>query len=295
MAVVAAGHAMDDLVIEIASGLVVGAGMGLVGAGGAIFTVPIFGIVLGHAPKAAFIEALAVTGGIALASGLIAARRGLVDWRCVLIFGSAGIVGTQLATPIAVRMNPTVQVLLFALVAVVAAWRMWKSGRDGESPEDVGPANDSNAPVEPGVLASGATDSLLVRESSHGWPVRSLAIGTGIGALTAILGVGGGFILIPALVMVERMPMRIAVGTSLTVIVINATAGLLGQWWSGGCAQVHVDVATVAITIAGGIVGSMFGGALARRIPPSVLRSMFALLLVIAGLGLAAKHLLTAA
>ena len=285
---------MDDLVIEIASGLVVGAGMGLVGAGGAIFTVPIFGIVLGHAPKAAFIEALAVTGGIALASGLIAARRGLVDWRCVLIFGSAGIVGTQLATPIAVRMNPTVQVLLFALVAVVAAWRMWKSGRDGESPEDVGPANDSNAPGEPGVLASGATDSLLVRESSRGWPVRSLAIGTGIGALTAILGVGGGFILIPALVMVERMPMRIAVGTSLTVIVINATAGLLGQWWSGGCAQVHVDVATVAITIAGGIVGSMFGGALARRIPPSVLRSMFALLLVIAGLGLAAKHLLTA-
>ena len=285
---------MDDLVIEIASGLVVGAGMGLVGAGGAIFTVPIFGIVLGHAPKAAFIEALAVTGGIALASGLIAARRGLVDWRCVLIFGSAGIVGTQLATPIAVRMNPTVQVLLFALVAVVAAWRMWKSGRDGESPEDVGLANDSNAPVEPRVLASGATDSLLVRESSRGWPVRSLAIGTGIGALTAILGVGGGFILIPALVMVERMPMRIAVGTSLTVIVINATAGLLGQWWSGGSAQVHVDVATVAITVAGGIVGSMFGGALARRIPPSVLRSMFALLLVIAGLGLAAKHLLTA-
>ena len=89
--------------------------------------------------------------------------------------------------------------------------------------------------------------------------------------------------------------MRIAVGTSLTVIVINATAGLLGQWWSGGSAQVHVDVATVAITIAGGIVGSMFGGALARRIPPSVLRSTFALLLVIAGLGLAAKHLLTAA
>jgi hypothetical protein len=136
---------------------------------------------------------------------------------------------------------------------------------------------------------------LLVRESSRGWPVRSLAIGTGIGALTAILGVGGGFILIPALVVVERMPMRIAVGTSLTVIVINATAGLLGQWWSGGCAQEHIDVATVAITTAGGIVGSMFGGALARRIPPSVLRSMFALLLAIAGLGLAAKHLLTAA
>ena len=285
---------MDDLVIEIASGLIVGAGMGLVGAGGAIFTVPIFGIVLGHAPKAAFIEALAVTGGIALVSGLIAARRGLVDWRCVLIFGSAGIVGTQLATPLAVRMNPTVQVLLFALVAVVAAWRMWKSGRDTESPEDVGPATDATAPVALGVLTSGATGSLLVRESSRGWPVRSLAIGTGIGALTAILGVGGGFILIPALVVVERMPMRIAVGTSLTVIVINATAGLLGQWWSGGWAQVHIDVPTVAITIAGGIVGSIFGGALARRIPQAALRSTFALLLLIAGLGLAAKHLLSA-
>ena len=160
---------MDDLVIEIASGLIVGAGMGLVGAGGAIFTVPIFGIVLGHAPKAAFIEALAVTGGIALVSGLIAARRGLVDWRCVLIFGSAGIVGTQLATPIAVRMNPTVQVLLFALVAVVAAWRMWKSGRDTEAPEDVGPATDATAPVAPGVLTSGATGSLLAGALIGDW------------------------------------------------------------------------------------------------------------------------------
>jgi uncharacterized membrane protein YfcA len=131
-------------------------------------------------------------------------------------------------------------------------------------------------------------------ESARDWPVRSLAIGTGIGALTAILGVGGGFILIPALVVVERMPMRIAVGTSLTVIVINATAGLLGQWWSGGWAQVHIDVPTVAITIAGGIVGSIFGGALARRIPQAALRSTFALLLLIAGLGLAAKHLLSA-
>lgn len=268
---------MDDLVIEIASGLVVGAGMGLVGAGGAIFTVPIFGVVLGHAPKAAFIEALVVTGGIALVSALIAARRGLVDWRCVLIFGSSGVVGTQMATPLAVRINPTVQVLLFAFVAVFAAWRMWKS------------SNGNDTEVAGGATAGSA---LLTKESASGWPTRSLAIGTGIGALTALLGVGGGFILIPALVVVERMPMRIAVGTSLTIIVINATAGLLGQWWSGGFGQVHVDLQAVGITVAGGIVGSMFGGVAARRIPQAALRRTFAILLVVAGVGLAAKHLI---
>jgi uncharacterized membrane protein YfcA len=185
-------------------------------------------------------------------------------------------------------------VLLFALVAVAAAWRMWKSGSDPETSEDGGSARDANAPIAPSAFASGAAGGSLVMDSSRDWPVRSFAIGMGIGALTAILGVGGGFILIPALVVVERMPMRIAVGTSLTIIVINATAGLLGQWWSGGSAQVHVDVATVGITIAGGIVGSMFGGALARRIPQAALRSTFALLLLIAGLGLAAKHLLSA-
>ena len=290
---------MDDLVIEIASGLIVGAGMGLVGAGGAIFTVPIFGIVLGHAPKAAFLEALVVTGGIAIVSSLIAALRGLVDWRCVLIFCSAGIVGTQLATPVAVRMNPTVQVLLFAFVAVVAAWRMWKSGSGSETqqparlPSASGVAIDVTDSIDSIAAAPGVVTPPLMSGVASEWPVRSLAIGTGIGALTALLGVGGGFILIPALVVVERMPMRIAVGTSLTVIVINASAGLVGQWWSGGFSQVHFDVQTVAITVAGGIVGSMFGGAVARRIPQAALRSTFAVLLVTAGLGLAVKHLLS--
>ena len=94
---------MDELWIEILAGLGVGTGMGLVGAGGAIFTVPVFGVVLGHPSKSAFLEALAVTGTVAASSGAWSALRGRVDWQRVVIFGGAGIVGSQLAAPVAVH------------------------------------------------------------------------------------------------------------------------------------------------------------------------------------------------
>jgi hypothetical protein len=252
--------AVDELAIEVVSGVAVGLGMGLVGAGGAIFTVPLFGTLLGHAPKAAIVEALAVTGAIAAASGAAAACRALVDWHRVAVFGVTGFIGAQLAAPIAVRMSDAVQLMMFAAVALVAAWRMWSSA--------------SGAPA----TASGQDPRRAL--------LKSAATGLGIGALTSMLGVGGGFILIPALVMLERLPMRHAVATSLVVISINAGAGLIGQWWSGGFDRIEFAGRPVAIVATCGVVGSFAGAAVASRVPQVALRRVFAALLAMVTLGM---------
>ena len=240
--------------------------MGLVGAGGAIFTVPLFGQVLGHGAKSAFVEALAVTGAIAAVSGAWAARRGLVDWPRAAVFAAAGIVGAQAAAPVAVRLDARVQVWLFASVAAAAAWRMWGATAAAEG-TDALPGSGS---------ASGEATRGGVR-------LRSVATGCAIGALTSLVGVGGGFVLIPALAIVERLPMAIAVGTSMVVIAVNASAGIVGQWIHATPDGAAFDATAVAITAACGIAGSFAGAGLQRRLPQAFLRRAFAVALVAAG------------
>jgi uncharacterized membrane protein YfcA len=145
------------------------------------------------------------------------------------------------------------QVVLFALVAFYAAARMWAS--------------------------AGVTET-AAQVDARRTAVGTFLAGFMIGILTGTLGVGGGFLLVPALAVYEGLPMRRAVGTSVVVIVLNASAGLVGQWWSGGLAQVAFDERAVAITGICGVVGSVGGSLLATRIPQMGLRRVFAVLLV---------------
>lgn len=238
--------------------------MGLVGAGGAVFTVPVFGVLLGHAPKAAILEALAVTGAIAAVSAAIAGARGLVDARRAALLGSAGVAGTQLAAPVAARMPSGLQVALFVALALFVAWRMWR---------------------REGMVADGAQGQSRPRSHAS----KTLAIGAVVGVLTSILGVGGGFLLTPALVLWERLRMPEAIGTSLAVIALNAAAGLGGQWWSGGFGTVEFDLGAVGVTAAFGVAGSFAGSGIAGRLPQLAVRRVFALMLVAAGVALAAS------
>lgn len=264
----AAGPAVGELAIEVASGLAVGLGMGLVGAGGAIFSVPVFGTLLDHGAKDAVVEALAVTGLIAVVSGLVAAARGLVDWRRVLTYGAAGIVGAQAAAPVAVRTPTSVQTGLFAAVALYAALRMWSA---------------SNGSGEPPQGADGAS-------GTPAW--KPLVIGFAIGVLTSLLGVGGGFLLIPALAVLEGLPMTRAVATSLMVIAINAAAGVVGLWLNGGLDEGGFHGRAVAIVAGCGLAGSAVGSAIQRHVPQAALRRVFAVLLVLVTGGMVARQFL---
>ena len=244
---------MDHLTVEIVGGVFVGLSLGLVGAGGAILTVPIFGALLGHPAKQAILEAVAVTGGVSAVAGARAAFERLVVWREVLLFGIPGIVGAVASAPLAARMGAGLQVALFALLAALAGWRMWD-------------ADATARPEQPGV--------------ARHRPVRTVAAGFTLGVLTSVLGVGGGFILIPALVLLEGLPMPRAVATSLVVIAINAGASLAGAQASGALDQSPPAWRAVAIVTGCGVAGGMLGRWLAVRIPAPVLRRGFALVLL---------------
>jgi uncharacterized membrane protein YfcA len=109
------------------------------------------------------------------------------------------------------------------------------------------------------------------------WPV--LASGLGVGVLTGFFGVGGGFLIVPALVLVLGFPTRLAVGTSLAIIAINSAAGVLAHLGSGG-----IDIALAALLVLGGLAGATLGGRLAGRVDETKLSRGFAALVALVGL-----------
>jgi uncharacterized membrane protein YfcA len=179
----------------------------------------------------------------------------LVDWGRVVSYGAAGIVGAQVAAPIAVRMAASLQVAMFAVVAGYAAWRMW--GSAGGAEMDAGAAGGTGGPV---ALDAGHGSA----EGRRAW-WKPYAIGGVIGMLTSLLGVGGGFLLIPALAVHEGLPM---------------TRAVAGLWLNGGLDGGTFHGRPVAIVAGCGVVGSVVGAAIQRRVPQAALRRVFAVLLL---------------
>ncbi|MEJ2540048.1 MAG: sulfite exporter TauE/SafE family protein [Gemmatimonadota bacterium] len=237
----------------VAIGLV----LGLLGSGGSILTVPVL-VYLAHEPdKVAIAESLAIVGAIALAGALPYARQKLVDWHSVLWFGIPGIAGTWGGAALSEWVPGTVQLALFAVVMIVAAVLMFR-GRQG-------------------------------LDISHGPPARRQPLwmigseGLAVGVLTGLVGVGGGFLIVPALVLLGGLSMRLAVGTSLLIIAAKSAAG----FWKytdvlAGMGQ-QVDWGLIGLFTAVGIGGSFLGNALSRRVPQARLKRGFAVFLVIMG------------
>ena len=262
---------MDPAQVLLATigGIVVGLSLGLVGAGGAILSMPIFTVVLGHAVGVAALEALAVTGAVALVSAARSALARRVDLPRAAAFALPGMAGAWLGGPLAKALDARLQSVLFAALALVAAWRMLAAPSPSPSPS---PA-----------MATAADAARPARDRAR-TIVLSALCGAAIGVLTSVLGVGGGFLLVPALVLVTRAEMPIAVGTSLAVITVNAAVGLLSHARADG-AFGAIAWTPVAIVAGCGIAGSLAGGRLGSRLSPRALRRVFAaLLVVVAGL-----------
>lgn len=261
---------MNELLIEVLGGLAVGASLGLVGAGGAILSVPIFEVLLGHDPKEAIAEALLVTCAVAAVSALRAAAARTVDWPRVVLLGVPGMAGAAIGGWFAHTISDTVQMTLFGVVALIAAWKMAQSPRAEQVPTEIAL---TGAPLDAGAVAQVAPRAAPLALAEAG------AVGLGIGVLTGVIGVGGGFLLVPALVLLLRVPMRVAVGTSLAVITVNSAIGFIGNRM-GDANEVHPDWQAVAVVAAFGIAGSLIGSSVAGRLPAPVLRKVFAAVLV---------------
>ena len=232
-------------------GVLIGAALGLLGGGGSVLTVPIFVYVLGFEPKAAIAMSLAVVG-VTSAFGTAAHwRAGNVNVRIALVFGSAAMLGTLFGVRLSRFVPGTTQLVIFGAVMLTAAVFMLR----GRAPD----AKDSGAGL--------ASPLVSARRGVPG--------GLSVGILTGIVGVGGGFLIVPALVLM-RLTLREAVGTSLLIITGTCVVGFLGY-----LGHVRLDWAAMALVAAGTLPGIALGGYLHRFVPQSILRRGFAAFLVI--------------
>ncbi|MEW5770275.1 MAG: sulfite exporter TauE/SafE family protein [Pseudomonadota bacterium] len=259
---------MTTLLPALVAGLATGMVLGLFGSGGSIIALPALLYLLHVEPKSAIAMSLGVVAVTATVSGLHNWRRGLVDVRVAAVFGLFGVAGTFAGARLGLVTPVVVQLGLFALVMYAAAWRMLRPARVAA------PA----AGVASGVVSSGGGTAVLGGCQDFFSPCMGhIALhGIGVGVLTGLVGVGGGFLIVPALVLLSGIPMKTAVGTSLVIVAAKSYAGFLG--YMGG---VPIDWAVMggftAVTVAGSFLGARFSA----RISQEALKRSFAWFLVV--------------
>ena len=243
------------MIAALAGALAIGLSLGLLGSGGSILTVPVLHYLLDQPDKVAIGGSLLVVGIVAAAGCVPYALRRQVDWSNVAWFGLPGMAGAWIGASLAHWIPGPVQLAVFAAVMLAAAWRMLASP----------PARSAAAPRRAAVVGGGAS----------------------VGLLSGIVGVGGGFLIVPALVLLAGVPMAAAVGTSLAVIALNSAAGFIrsvGVLEAGGLSLDYTVLGTVAAV---GVFGSYAGQRLGRRLPQAALRRTFGVFLVLMGLFIA--------
>ncbi len=190
----------------------IGISLGLIGGGGSILAVPILVYVIGVPPKSAIAMSLVIVGTVSLLGAIPHWKLGNINLKKAFLFGTATMVGAYLGARLATLsfVTGTRQMLLFATIMLLAAVLMIRSPNRTPAPKS---APDSSVALQP------------VGKSYWLW---LLSEGIGVGILTGLVGVGGGFAIVPALVLLAQTPMKEAVGTSLLIIACNSVAGFLG-------------------------------------------------------------------
>lgn len=236
--------------------ILMGLTLGLLGGGGSILAVPILTYVVGFEAKEAIAASLAIVGLTSLFGAASHWRAGNVNLRVALVFGVVAVAGAYLGARLAAFVSGTAQLALFAAVMLLAAYFMFREN---------GPAPDKESEEE----SSGNSMSygLIVVE------------GLVVGILTGLVGVGGGFLIVPALVVLGKVPMKEAVGTSLLVIAMKSTSGFAGY-----LGQVDLQWGYLAFFSVAAIAGSLGGTRLVRHVPQTGLKKAFAVFLVVMGI-----------
>ncbi|WP_236826651.1 MULTISPECIES: sulfite exporter TauE/SafE family protein [unclassified Blastococcus] len=238
-------------------GLLIGLSLGALGGGGSVLTVPALVYVIGQDARAATTSSLFIVGITSAIAALGHARSGRVRWGVGVAFGITGIAAGFAGTVVNRLVDPDVLLLGFATVIVVAAVGMLASSGDETLPREEG---DAPQPA---------------RRRTAGWIGRIAGAGLLVGFMTGLFGVGGGFVIVPALTLALGMSMPRAVGTSLVVISINSGGALLAR---AGTAQ--FDWAVIVPFTLAAVAGSLGGARVASRVSGTTLTRVFAVLLL---------------
>lgn len=235
------------LVLVLALSLVVGIVLGALGGGGSILTVPILVYVAGLDAKEAIATSLIVVGTTSAVGAITHARAGRIRWRAGAIFGVGGMMGAFVGGLVAGHLPGRLLLTGFAMMMIVTAVAMLR-----------------------GPVAAPAGDRLKA--------ARALLDGVVVGLLTGLVGAGGGFLVVPALVLLGGLSMPVAVGTSLVVIAMKSAAGLAGYLTT---VSIPWDLALPVTAVA--ICGTVVGGRLTDRIPEERLRALFGWFVLVVG------------
>jgi hypothetical protein len=240
----------------------IGFALGVFGGGGSILAVPMLVFVTRIAPPAAIGMSLAIVGATSLAAGYAYHRRGQVRPKVALLFGGSGIATAFLGARLTHFVAGDVLMLSFgALMVLVGGW-MLMTARKAQSIER---RSECGEPRSPRVL-------------------HTVLAGAAVGGITGFLGVGGGFLVVPALIAFAGLGMREAVGTSLLVIAINSAAGFAGHLETDS-----LNLELVASFTAAAVVGGTIGERVARSLSIAKLRRGFALFVIVVGVAVASS------
>lgn len=242
--------------LEIGIGFLIGLSLGLLGGGGSILTVPALVYLLGQNPHTAVATSLAIVGANSIMGAAFHRAQGTLDGRVAFSFGGAGMVAAYFASGISKQIPADVLMIAFALLMLLigALMLMRKSAEE------------------------------TARAEKPLWLI--LFSGAGVGLLTGILGVGGGFLIVPALVMLVGLPMQTAVGASLVIISMNSAAGFIGHIGSE-----KFDFLLIFIFVLSGLAGTFLGARLAKKLPVQKLQTAFACFIIALGMFLLIDNL----
>lgn len=242
---------MTEIIAGLVGFLIVGLSLGLLGGGGSILAVPVLVHALGIPASTAVPMSLPVVGIAALVGALGRWRQGHLSLRPVALFAAVTMAAAYLSARLGAAIDDRTRLVLFTTVMILAAAAMWwRASR-------------------PPAAAPGGGEPA-------GSPLLLLPAGVVVGTLTGLVGVGGGFLIVPMLVGVLAMPLPVATATSLAVIALNtATAGV---GWIG---RVSLDPVLVAMVTAAALLGMVIGTRLAPRIAARHLTKAFAVLLML--------------
>ncbi|MCC6435112.1 MAG: sulfite exporter TauE/SafE family protein [Acidimicrobiales bacterium] len=246
-------------------GFLIGLSLGALGGGGSILAVPALVYGAGQDPKAATTTSLLIVGLSALFGMVSHWRAGRVRVGTGLVFGAVGIGGSLLGSSLNRSVDPNVLLLAFSGLMMIAAWRMWVSSRRPA------PVATASAPRSVGA----AVNTIDARHIDLQTVLKVLFAGSLVGLLTGFFGVGGGFVIVPALVLALRFEMPEAVGTSLLVIAVNSAFAL-----SQRVATTGIDWRTATPFLLAAMMGVLSGTELARKLPAQRLARWFVALLV---------------
>jgi uncharacterized membrane protein YfcA len=227
------------ILATLLSGGLIGLILGLIGGGGSILAVPLLIYVVGIGSPHAAIGTAAVAVTInALASLVGHARAGRVKWRCAAAFAASGMIGAALGAELGKAFDGKRLLVLFGLLMIGVGLSMLRKRRGAEAP-----------------------NVRLTRDSAATLLPRLVPIGLGVGLAAGFFGIGGGFLIVPGLILATAMPLSYAIGTSLVVV------GALGLTTATSyAASGLVDWSVTALLVAGGVVGTFAGIALGRQL-----------------------------